>query len=559
MNEALKVIIKEKEFLYKSDFPDGWVFAKGDYFKKIHIDKYTCFTKRFEAKTPENISGWKLMVGLRGKNENNLARIYDIVNTKESGKNIYYVFYEFIDGNTLNNLVAQHVYVDLERLTDNLFSGLRSLHNKDYWFPDFIEKNIFCVQRGGFVLIDLDSVQPTSAIPDNDMWADKEYWALVFNFYKEILDKQKITYADVNGTTLNYLIVIFLVLRLKIYQSDKSKEYHELFNELPIYLDRISGSFKEIFNNVYQRQSSPGAEEIIIIKNLIRSEIVTLTDEQIADIIAGKVREPVLKEAEPVETAPGEREQHEREQEEEEAKVSSLEIDIAPADTESVTIAAPPVIESFRSSHYRVKKGQDFRITWQVKNAKVVKILRNGIVINEPGPHKRKLVIAENYDGIDKDIQFGLLATNDAGEVESDPLVVSISNKAVGEKAGNGKLFWIAAAVFLAAVVTIFAISASHPDPRKVLILNFEPKSVFENKTLVISGENFPVDSGDLKVLFDKLEGKLKFNSENLITVLVPEIASQSDNNMVNVALVIKKDTVYAPGKLSVRKKLVAR
>ena len=371
MNETLKVIIKEKEFLYTSDFPEGWVFAKGDYFKIIKIDKHTCFTKRFEAKTPENISGWKLMTTLKGKNENNLARIYDIVNTREGAKNIHYVFYEFIDGNTLNNLVAQHVYVDLDRLTENLFSGLKSLHNKNYWFPDFIEKNIFCVQRGGFVLIDLDSVQPASAIPDSDMWADKEYWALVFNFYKEVRNKQRLTYSDVTGITLNYLIVIFIILRLKIYQSDRSTEYHELFNDLPVYLSRISDSFKEVFDNLYQRPSSPGSEEIIIIKNLIRTEILTLTDEMIGDIIDGKVRKKVPEKV-PEEIIP------------------EVPVEEAVEPEERQIVIPLPAIDNFRSSHYQVKKGQAFNLTWSVSNADKVRILRNGEMIKEAGPDKKK-------------------------------------------------------------------------------------------------------------------------------------------------------------------------
>src|SRR6266542_2834328 len=103
----MRVVIKEKEYDYVSDFPDGWVFSKGDYFKVVKIfDKHTCFIKRFEVKTPANISGWKLMVNLKGKNENNLSRLYDIAETRESGKNIYYVFYEFIEGETLYKLIS---------------------------------------------------------------------------------------------------------------------------------------------------------------------------------------------------------------------------------------------------------------------------------------------------------------------------------------------------------------------------------------------------------------------------------------------------------------------
>src|SRR2546421_8292295 len=99
----MKVIIREREYDYASDHPQGWLFGRGDYFKfPVKIGGNTCFIKRFEIAIPENISGWQLMLDLKGKHEQNLARIYDIVSTKENNKNIYYVFYEFIDGETLD-------------------------------------------------------------------------------------------------------------------------------------------------------------------------------------------------------------------------------------------------------------------------------------------------------------------------------------------------------------------------------------------------------------------------------------------------------------------------
>ena len=107
----------------------------------------------------------------------------------------------------------------------------------------------------------------------------------------------------------------------------------------------------------------------------------------------------------------------------------------------------------------------------------------------------------------------------------------------------------------LAAVAAISAF-LYHPDTeKKIRILNFEPKSVFEDYTLVISGENFPADSTSLKVLFNNKEGKLKFNSANLISVLVPKLGKDEKNTAVSLALVIKSDTVMANRKLIVSKK----
>ncbi len=76
----MKVIIKEREYDYVSDYPDGWRFFSSDYFKfPVEIGSNKCFIKRFEKKNPEQISGWPLLLSLKGKNEPNLPRIHDII------------------------------------------------------------------------------------------------------------------------------------------------------------------------------------------------------------------------------------------------------------------------------------------------------------------------------------------------------------------------------------------------------------------------------------------------------------------------------------------------
>src|SRR6516225_7770543 len=205
----MRVVIKEKVHEYYSDFPDGWNFSKGDYFKIVKLNGNKCFVKRFEVRSPENISGWGLMLSLRGKNERNLARLYDIAETQENGKTVYYVFYESIEGETLHALVSKKNDINLTALTEDLFSGIHSLQKKDYWFADFTEKNIYYNEKGTFILIDLDSTQPVTLAPNNEMWGDKQYWILVFIFYKKILRRQQLATSDVNGILLNYLSIIF--------------------------------------------------------------------------------------------------------------------------------------------------------------------------------------------------------------------------------------------------------------------------------------------------------------------------------------------------------------
>src|SRR5881227_3025069 len=98
----MRVTIGEREYEYLSDFPKEWKFSKSDYIKfPVEIGSNKCFIKRFE-KSPESIPGWKLLYNLKGKNFAGLVRVYDIVEANEHGKNIFYVFSEFIEGETLD-------------------------------------------------------------------------------------------------------------------------------------------------------------------------------------------------------------------------------------------------------------------------------------------------------------------------------------------------------------------------------------------------------------------------------------------------------------------------
>src|SRR6476620_28711 len=103
----MKVAIKNREYDLISDFPEGWKFSRGDYFKfHVAIGPAKCFIKRFDRK-PESIPGWPLLEKLKGKHEPNLPGVYDVVETFENDKKINYVFYEFIEGKTLYNVISE--------------------------------------------------------------------------------------------------------------------------------------------------------------------------------------------------------------------------------------------------------------------------------------------------------------------------------------------------------------------------------------------------------------------------------------------------------------------
>jgi hypothetical protein len=78
--ELIKVIIKEREVDWQSDYPDGWKFSAGDPYKlPVRIGEYSCFVKRFVEKEPaEGVSGWNLLIRMRGKYEKNISRLYDL-------------------------------------------------------------------------------------------------------------------------------------------------------------------------------------------------------------------------------------------------------------------------------------------------------------------------------------------------------------------------------------------------------------------------------------------------------------------------------------------------
>src|SRR5687767_1868865 len=103
----MEVNIKGNNVQYHSDYPNGWQFSAGDPFKyPVIIGDTACFIKRFEQKTPEDISGWGLLTAISGKEETNLAKIFDVKSTHEDGKEIFYVFYEYLEGKSLDKYLT---------------------------------------------------------------------------------------------------------------------------------------------------------------------------------------------------------------------------------------------------------------------------------------------------------------------------------------------------------------------------------------------------------------------------------------------------------------------
>lgn len=249
----MDVIINEQAYKYISDFPEGWKFSSGDPFKfPVIIGRHSCFIKLFR-KPVSKITGWDLLVRLRGKNNRNIPRIYDIRSSEINGAEVQYVFYEYLEGENLDQLVSRGDDIDLSKLSEGVFGALKTIHSSGYWFADFCEKNIYRDLDGRFILLDLDSCISLSVPPRTAALGNKDYWSPVFHFYRDILRYSQIKTEDLPGNFLNLLQLYMMVFRIhKFYGLPKDqRNYSGLLNKLHLMLlDSIPAS-KELFQEVF--------------------------------------------------------------------------------------------------------------------------------------------------------------------------------------------------------------------------------------------------------------------------------------------------------------------
>src|SRR6476620_392802 len=108
----MEIRIKEKVYEYISDFPDGWKFSHGDYFKfPVTIGSNNCFIKRFDKRT-DSIAGWNLLNDLSETYEPNLAKVFYVASEEENTTIVNYVFFEYIEGRTLYELTGKKISFD---------------------------------------------------------------------------------------------------------------------------------------------------------------------------------------------------------------------------------------------------------------------------------------------------------------------------------------------------------------------------------------------------------------------------------------------------------------
>ena len=476
----MNVIIKQREIPYTSDYPDGWKFSAGDPFKfPVMIGDNSCFIKRFEQKGPEDISGWELLGKLTGQYEKNLSRVYDIKNVEEDGKEIYYIFYENLDGVTLDSAIKNNANINLSHLNDDLFNAIRALQKYQFWFADFTEKNMFCQNDGSFVLIDVDSTQRIADLPDNDMYGSKDYWILVLKYYKEILNKNDLRLTDVNGISLNYLQIAFLVLRLKLLPYGKDKDYNstKLFNVLPFQLNEMAPELKDIFINVNKNGKTPISDaDINALEDIIERKIVK--NENIKDW------------------------------------------DIGP-----VTL---PVIDEFKSDKVEIKSGESFTLSWRVENVNKLELYKNGAMFKALDINQNNITIKGFDDGTRRQSSYTLIAYKDLAMAKSNPVMIKliidpdpipIPVPVPPKPFAWKKLVYVllGIAVIVVVVVLFFNKTPIPPPPSTMNVQGIQPETIHEDKDSVVTifGSNFPA-SGSLEFT------KIKVNVGGLNVSVMP-------------------------------------
>jgi hypothetical protein len=490
--EPIKVIIKEREVNWLSDYPDDWKFSAGDPFKfPVRIGEYTCFVKRFVQKGPANVSGWNLLIKMRGKYEKNLSRVYDIKRVQEDGEEIYYGFYEYLEGITLDKYFHEPD-IDLNHLSNDLFNAIRTLQSYEFWFPDFTEKNIFCQKNGIFALVDVDSAHPASDPPDNDMYGSKDYWVLVFSFYKQILKKNHIRLSDIHGINLNYLQIPFLVLRLKYFLTGKEKDYNspEFFNGLPASLDEIAPEFREIYSRVFEKGRDPlSQDEINKISEFVEKKIIKNQDIK--------------------------------------------QIMVAPVNL--------PVIKDFTVDNHEIKSGGTFTLSWQIGNADRLELYKNGARFKALAVDQKDLTLTDFADGTRVQSDYQLIANKDLAIAKSNPVTIKLKGSGAKQrKTSRAKLLGIGA-IFIGFVgILIYILSSS-----KNYEIRVDAVRLYEDSDFTIHGKSLP-DRNDLFVFIENVAANIKDYSTQSLVAVVPKLEDTTDGRAVVLSVNNGKKTIFS-------------
>lgn len=233
----MQVLINGVRCEYTSDFDPiniqsnvnrKWMVSAGDYFKfPVPVGGSVCFVKRF-GKPGSEISGYNFLLRIKGERKPGLPLIHDLVRVAENGKEVSYLFMEYLKGDTLDHLQRKGFSFVPLKLAGDLHHALGSIHMEGFWFPDFDPKNIFRDEAGNFYLIDLDSTYPLTDLPNIHIYASHDYWSPPWNFYKSELKFTIVEIKQIRGDTFNMLHLLYLLLLYAYYINEGGEDLSTL-------------------------------------------------------------------------------------------------------------------------------------------------------------------------------------------------------------------------------------------------------------------------------------------------------------------------------------------
>ncbi len=374
----MKIVVKERQYEFDPEFPQGWTKSSDHHYKTpVEIGPYHCFVKRYDRQTAEGLSGWNLLTQLKGKFEPNLPRVHDVVLTPENSCEAFYVIYDMLQGNTLDRVVEKNVEVNLQKLTDDMISAFTSLGKKNYWYTGLSDHDIFYDRNRNFYITGFEHAR--SSAYSADLGAGNSiYRRLVIRFYDTILHDHAILEAELNGASLNLLELVFLVMRLKVYYSNKQFGYNspELLDNLPYYLNDTSLYFKEVFLKVKQNGGA-----------LLKADEIGMLSDLILEKIVNTIHVPHL-------------------------SVNPIEV---------FTVLEPA---AKNQDDFIVESGEPFTLHWTLHNQTKVELYRNNQFYKSVGATERDVRVKENYDGKEKRVSFTLKVLTAAGAHEKTVNVI---------------------------------------------------------------------------------------------------------------------------------------
>lgn len=490
----MKINIKNVEIEYESDYPEGWRYADGDAFKfPVTIGNYRCFVRRFEKKSPEDISGWDLLRRMRGKYVSNLVQLYDISTVKENGKDIYYLFYEFLDVGPLDQLLIQRAELDPQGLSDDLFQAVAALQERGFWCSEFFEEQICRSAAGHFHLVKLENTQPFDVRPQFEMPGEKTYWKLVLEFYKQILNQTAAQPAELNGVSLNYLQIPFLILRIRLFYEGKLGNYKapDLLERLPQAMNEYAAEIAEVFTAAYRSPHQPlSASNIEKLREIIRYKIIPL-----------KIQKPIP----PV---------------------------------------SKPVIKHFTASKYKVQEKELVTFQWAVLNASKVEILKNGTLLRQFHNLETNTSEPQFFDQNRPDNVFYLRAYQGDVVVDSDLLTIRKSTN--GFRKFLKIIAWIIGIIILLFVILLI-IGIIMNSRSRSSAYNIYEDPIYEDSVVTIQSEEL-IDTNGLRVLFNGRQATIWALTGTNLTVAVPDVQDTTSDNpaVVNVSLVKQDKEIFS-------------